>query len=81
MCRISRSTPVDLIFVLGWVTHIERMWDQSRIERFLRRLSSFARVLTPWISGVADLFSLSARHRDTWHVTTPFQEMWVLASD
>ena len=51
MCRISRSTPVDLIFVLGWVTHIERMWDQSRIERFLRRLSSFARVLTPWISG------------------------------
>ena len=44
--RISPGDgPVDLIFVLGWVTHIERMWDQPRIDRFLRRLSSFARVL------------------------------------
>lgn len=43
--QVLGDGPVDLIFVLGWVTHIERMWDQSRIERFLRRLSSFARVL------------------------------------
>jgi pimeloyl-ACP methyl ester carboxylesterase len=43
--QVLGGGPVDLLFVLGWVTHIERMWDQPRIARFLRRLSSFARVL------------------------------------
>jgi hypothetical protein len=37
--------PIDILFVLGWVTHIERMWDQPKIARFLERLSSFARVM------------------------------------
>ena len=31
--------------------------------------------------GVGDLFSLPAGIATTWHVTTPFEEMWVLASD
>ncbi|HEU4356754.1 MAG TPA: adenylate/guanylate cyclase domain-containing protein, partial [Actinomycetota bacterium] len=31
--------------VLGWVTHIERMWMEPRIARFLERLASFARVM------------------------------------
>ena len=37
--------PIDILFVLGWVTHIERMWDQPLIARFLERLASFARVM------------------------------------
>ncbi|HEU4355093.1 MAG TPA: alpha/beta hydrolase, partial [Actinomycetota bacterium] len=37
--------PIDLLFVLGWVTHIERMWMEPRIARFLERLASFARVM------------------------------------
>ncbi len=37
--------PIDILFVLGWVTHIERMWDQPRVARFLGRLASFARVM------------------------------------
>jgi pimeloyl-ACP methyl ester carboxylesterase len=37
--------PVDILFVLGWVTHIERMWDQPRIVRFLKRLATFGRVM------------------------------------
>lgn len=37
--------PIDILFVLGWVTHIERMWEEPRIERFLARLASFARVM------------------------------------
>lgn len=28
-----------------------------------------------------DLFSLPPGHETTWHITTPFKEMWVLASD
>jgi pimeloyl-ACP methyl ester carboxylesterase len=37
--------PVDILFVLGWVTHIERMWTEPRFARFFTRLSSFARVM------------------------------------
>jgi class 3 adenylate cyclase len=43
--QVIGDGPVDLLFVLGWVTHIERMWDQPRIASFLKRLSSFARVM------------------------------------
>jgi uncharacterized cupin superfamily protein len=31
--------------------------------------------------GVGDLFSLPPGIETAWHVTTPFEEMWVLASD
>jgi uncharacterized cupin superfamily protein len=31
--------------------------------------------------GPGDLFSLPPGVATTWHVTTPFKEMWVLASD
>jgi uncharacterized cupin superfamily protein len=31
--------------------------------------------------GVGDLFSLPPGRETTWHVTTPFKEMWVLAAD
>ncbi len=43
--QVFGDGPVDLLFVLGWVTHIERMWDQPRVARFLERLSSFSRVM------------------------------------
>ena len=36
---------VDILFVLGWVTHIERMWAEPRLARFFKRLASFARVM------------------------------------
>jgi uncharacterized cupin superfamily protein len=31
--------------------------------------------------GVGDLFSLPPGVATTWHITTPFKEFWVLASD
>lgn len=31
--------------------------------------------------GPGDLFSLPPGQETTWHITTPFKEMWVLASD
>src|SRR6185312_658148 len=37
--------PVDILFVLGWVTHIERMWTEPRFARFFTRLASFGRVM------------------------------------
>jgi class 3 adenylate cyclase len=37
--------PVDILFVLGWVTHLELMWTEPRFARFFTRLASFARVM------------------------------------
>ena len=31
--------------------------------------------------GVGDLFSLPPGEETTWHITTPFKEMWVLAAE
>lgn len=35
----------------------------------------------PFELGVGDLFSLPPGVETTWHITAPFKEMWVLASD
>ncbi len=43
--QVVGDGPVDILFVLGWVTHIEKMWTEPRFERFFTRLSSFARVM------------------------------------
>ena len=37
--------PVDLVFVMGWTTNIEAMWEEPNLARFLRRLASFSRLI------------------------------------
>ncbi len=37
---------VDLVYVPGWVSNIELIWDDPLLSRFFRRLGSFARVIT-----------------------------------
>jgi pimeloyl-ACP methyl ester carboxylesterase len=36
---------VDLLFVPGFVSHLERAWEEPSVARFLDRLGSFARVI------------------------------------
>ena len=36
---------VDLVFVPGFVSHIENYWDEPRLARWLRRMGTFARVI------------------------------------
>src|SRR5438105_2496416 len=35
----------DLLFVHGWISHIEHLWEEPSIARFLRRLASFSRLI------------------------------------
>lgn len=35
----------DLVFVSGWVSHVEIAWDVPPLARFLRRLASFSRLI------------------------------------
>ena len=37
--------PVNLVFVSGFVGHLEVMWEEPRVARFFERLGSFARVV------------------------------------
>ncbi len=49
---------LDLLFIPGYAHNIDVMWEDPRIERFLRELGAFARVLLVNLrgSGVADPF-------------------------
>lgn len=43
--QVVGDGPVDLVFVMGWVSHLEYFWTEPRFSRFLRRLSSICRVV------------------------------------
>jgi len=35
----------DVVFVMGWVSHVEYFWTHPRVASFFRRLSSFSRLI------------------------------------
>ena len=43
--QVVGDGPIDLVFVMGWVTHLDYFWLEPRFARFLRRLASFARLI------------------------------------
>jgi predicted ATPase/pimeloyl-ACP methyl ester carboxylesterase/DNA-binding CsgD family transcriptional regulator len=43
--QVVGSGSLDLVFVMGWVSHLDYYWQEPRFARFLRRLASFARVI------------------------------------
>lgn len=43
--QVVGDAPLDLVFVMGWVSHLEYFWQEPLFARFLTRLSSFARLI------------------------------------
>jgi pimeloyl-ACP methyl ester carboxylesterase/DNA-binding winged helix-turn-helix (wHTH) protein len=43
--QVIGNAPIDLVFVMGWVSHLEYFWREPRFARFLLRLASFARLI------------------------------------
>ena len=43
--QVLGNGPIDLVFVMGWVTHLEYAWRDPSFARFLRRLASFSRLI------------------------------------
>ena len=37
--------PRDLVFVHGWISHIEHVWEEPSVARFFSRLASFTRLI------------------------------------
>ena len=43
--QVHGEGPLDLVFVPGFVSHVELYWEDPAPARFLRRLGSFARIV------------------------------------
>ena len=43
--QVIGDGPIDLVFVMGWVSHLEYFWREPSFARFLLRLASFSRLI------------------------------------
>ena len=43
--QVHGEGELDLVLVPGFVSHVELLWEEPRVARFLRRLGSFARLI------------------------------------
>ena len=43
--QVFGDGPLDLVYVPGWISHVEHMWEEPGYARFLARLAMFARVI------------------------------------
>src|SRR5215208_2554828 len=59
--QVVGDGPLDLVFVPGWVSNIELMWEEPCSARFLERLASFSRLILfdKRGTGLSDRVSLS----------------------
>ncbi len=68
--QVVSNVGPDLLFVPGWVSHVEYAWEEPSFSRFLRRLTSFSRLIlldrrgTGLSDRVSDLPSLEQRMDD-----------------
>jgi pimeloyl-ACP methyl ester carboxylesterase len=68
--QVLGSGPIDLVFVMGWVSHLEYFWTEPSFARFLQRLARFSRLIlfdkrgTGLSDRITDLPSLEVRMDD-----------------
>jgi pimeloyl-ACP methyl ester carboxylesterase len=43
--QVVGDGPVDLVYIPGWVSNVEESWEEPTLERFLRRLARFSRLI------------------------------------
>jgi pimeloyl-ACP methyl ester carboxylesterase len=43
--QVVGEGPVDLVWVMGWTSNVEAIWEEPNLARFLSRLSSFSRLI------------------------------------
>jgi pimeloyl-ACP methyl ester carboxylesterase/DNA-binding winged helix-turn-helix (wHTH) protein len=43
--QVVGDGPIDLVFVMGWVSHLDCFWREPSFARFLNRLASFSRLI------------------------------------
>ncbi len=43
--QVTGEGPRDLVYVPGWISNVEVMWESPRMARFLERMGSFSRLI------------------------------------
>jgi len=43
--QVVGEGPIDIVFVMGWVSHLEYFWEEPHFTAFLNRLASFSRLI------------------------------------
>ena len=43
--QVVGDGPVDLVYVPGWISHLDMYWEEPSVAHFLRRLASFSRLI------------------------------------
>jgi class 3 adenylate cyclase len=43
--QVVGQGPFDLVYIPGWVSHVELAWEEPNLARFLGRLASFSRLI------------------------------------
>ena len=43
--QVVGSGPRDLVFIMGWVSHLDYFWAEPHFARFLHRLAAFSRLI------------------------------------
>jgi hypothetical protein len=54
-CQVLGGGPLDLVYVPGWLSNVEMMWENPMLARFMRRLAS-----SPGSSGASRRSSAGA---------------------
>ncbi|MGE0362476.1 MAG: alpha/beta fold hydrolase [Vicinamibacterales bacterium] len=68
--QVLGDGPIDLVFVMGWVSHLDYFWREPSFASFLTRLASFSRLIlfdkrgTGLSDRVSDLPTLEQRMDD-----------------
>lgn len=43
--QVIGNGPIDILFIPGWVSHIDMLWEDYKISGFLKRLTKFSRLI------------------------------------
>lgn len=43
--QVVGEGPIDIVFVMGWISHLEYFWEEPHFAAFLDRLASFSRLI------------------------------------
>jgi class 3 adenylate cyclase/pimeloyl-ACP methyl ester carboxylesterase len=68
--QVAGDGPLDILFLPGWISQIEQLWEAPVLRRFLERLTSFGRLIlydsrgTGLSERVLEAYSLEQEVRD-----------------
>lgn len=63
--QVSEANGPDLVYVSGWISHLDMMWEDPYQARFLHRLSQFSRLIMFDKRGVGLSDRVSIEHLPT----------------